>query len=194
MARKIPASDPSLLRARDAGYKKGSAFAEIYSARLKAGATENSGCQQNSHSMPIPLDERRKPASVKVHVSSGSGVDITWSDGHASHYDFAYLREECPCAMCNDERGKKEEKRINDERLKKENPHGAPPLMSSPALPMFKPKLRAQAAHAVGNYALQIDFNDGHTTGIYSFDYLRTICPCEDCAREFRSPSDLSSR
>jgi len=144
--------------------------------------------------MPIPLDERRKPASVKVHVSSGSGVDITWSDGHASHYDFAYLREECPCAMCNDERGKKEEKRLNDERLKKENPHGAPPLMSSPALPMFKPKLRAQAAHAVGNYALQIDFNDGHTTGIYSFDYLRTICPCEDCAREFRSPSDLSSR
>ena len=57
----------------------------------------------------------------------------------------------------------------------------------------FKPKLSAKAAHAVGNYALQIDFNDGHTTGIYSFDYLRTICPCEDCAREFRTPSDLSS-
>jgi DUF971 family protein len=143
--------------------------------------------------MPIPLDERRKPSSVKVHVSSGAGVDITWSDGHASHYGFAYLRENCPCAMCNDERGKKEEKRKNDERLRKENPHGAPPLSSSPALPMFKPKLSAKAAHAVGNYALQIDFNDGHTTGIYSFDYLRTICPCEGCAREFRTPSDLSS-
>jgi DUF971 family protein len=52
--------------------------------------------------MPIPLDERRKPAKVKVHVSTGAGVDITWADGHASHYDFAYLREECPCAMCND--------------------------------------------------------------------------------------------
>jgi len=144
--------------------------------------------------MPIRLDERRKPASVKVHVSSGAGVDITWSDGHASHYDFAYLREKCPCAMCNDERLKKEERQQNDERLKKENPHATPALRSSPALPMFKPKLAARAAHAVGNYALQIDFNDGHTTGIFSFDYLRTICSCEDCAREFRTPSDLSSQ
>src|SRR5882672_3850393 len=142
--------------------------------------------------MPIPIDSRKKPASVKVHVTSGAGIDITWSDGHASHYDFPYLREKCPCAMCNDERQKREERRENDERLKKENPHGAPPPLSSPALPMFKPKLSAKAAHAVGNYALQIDFNDGHTTGIYSFDYLRTICPCEDCAREFRRAPNLS--
>jgi DUF971 family protein len=144
--------------------------------------------------MPIPIDERRKPASVKVHVSSGAGIDITWSDGHASHYDFPYLREKCPCAMCNDERQKREERRENDERLKKENPHGTPPPLSSPALPMFKPKLSARAAHAVGNYALQIDFNDGHATGIYSFDYLRTICACEDCAREYRTAPDSSSR
>ena len=48
-----------------------------------------------------------------------------------------------------------------------------------------------QAAHAVGNYALQIDFNDGHATGIFSFDFLRTICPCQDCAREYRSNPDL---
>ena len=125
--------------------------------------------------MPIPLDVRRKPASVKVHVSSGAGVDITWSDGHASHYDFAYLRDECPCAMCNDERQKKQD-------LAQQT---APASGFTP-LPMFKPKPRVRAAHAVGNYALQIDFDDGHATGIYSFDYLRTICPCETCAREYR--------
>ena len=127
--------------------------------------------------MPIPIDTRRKPASVKVHVSSGAGIDITWSDGHASHYDFAYLREECPCALCNDERQKKREAKFS----------AAPgALMGSSVLPMFKPKLAAKSAHAVGNYALQIDFNDGHTAGIYSFDYLRTICPCAECAHEFR--------
>jgi DUF971 family protein len=126
--------------------------------------------------MPIPIDERKKPASVKVHVSSGSGVDITWSDGHASHYDFTMLREQCPCAMCNDERMKRAE-----------HPPMPATLMSSSALPMFKPRIAAKAAHAVGNYALRIDFNDGHETGIYSFDFLRTICPCEACAREFRS-------
>jgi DUF971 family protein len=142
--------------------------------------------------MPIPIDARRKPASVKVHVSSGAGVDITWSDGHASHYDFAYLRQECPCAMCNDERQKKAQGQEKDAQLKKEStaPGAAPPLQSSPLLLMFKPKLTAKSAHAVGNYALQIDFNDGHATGIFSFDYLRTVCPCEECAREFRTNPD----
>jgi DUF971 family protein len=141
--------------------------------------------------MPIPIDARRKPASVKVHVSSGAGVDITWADDHASHYDFAYLREECPCAMCNDERMKKAQGQQKDMQLKKEHdPHGAAPVLSSPLLPMYKPKLAARAAHAVGNYALQIDFNDGHATGIFSFDFLRTICPCQECAREYRSDPD----
>lgn len=125
--------------------------------------------------MPIPIDARRKPAGVKVHVSSGEGVDITWADGHASHYEFAYLREVCPCAMCNDERQKKREAKFQP----------SAPAASS-LLPMYKPKLAARSAHAVGNYALQIDFNDGHTAGIFSFDYLRTVCPCEACAREFR--------
>jgi DUF971 family protein len=133
--------------------------------------------------MPIPIDTRRKPASVKVHVSSNAGVDITWSDGHASHYDFAYLREECPCAMCNDERAKKRDAKFPAA------PSGPAALAGSSVLPMFKPKLAAKSAHAVGNYALQIDFNDGHTAGIFSFDYLRTICPCPDCAREFRGAS-----
>ena len=123
--------------------------------------------------MPIPLDERRKPASVKVHVSSGSGVDITWSDGHASHYDFPYLRDECPCATCN------------DERIRKAAFATAGPA-SAAALPMFKPKPRAQSATTVGNYAIQITFTDGHATGIFSYDHLRSICPCADCARVFR--------
>jgi len=124
--------------------------------------------------MPIPIDSRKKPATVKVHVSSGAGVEITWSDGHASHYDFAYLREECPCATCN------------DERIRKNALAGAGPA-SAAALPMFKPKVRAQAATTVGNYAIQITFTDGHATGIFSYDHLRSICPCAECAKAFRA-------
>ena len=124
--------------------------------------------------MPIPLDARRKPKSIKIQVTSGEGVDIVWSDDHASHYDFLYLRDLCPCALCNDERAKKAAA-----------PHADPTALAS-ALPMFKPKPKARSAHPIGNYAIQIEFTDGHNTGIYSYDYLRTICPCEDCAREFR--------
>jgi DUF971 family protein len=118
--------------------------------------------------MPLPLDERKKPASVRVHISSGEGVEITWSDGHASRYTFPYLRDNCPCAMCNDEREKKSKAG-----------------KSAEVFPMFKPRVTAKSAQAVGNYAIQIEYSDGHSTGIYSFDYLREICPCEDCQREF---------
>ncbi len=128
--------------------------------------------------MPTPLDPRKKPTSVKIHVSNGAGVDVTWADGHASHYEFAYLREECPCATCNDAREKKASLGA-----------AGPTLLSSPALPMFKPKPRAQAATQVGNYAIQISFTDGHSTGIYSYDHLRNICPCAECAKAFRSMS-----
>ena len=51
---------------------------------------------------------------------------------------------------------------------------------------MFKPKVRAQSASQVGNYAVQINFNDGHNTGIFSYDYLRSVCPCAECAAAFR--------
>jgi DUF971 family protein len=125
--------------------------------------------------MPIPLDPRKKPVDVRVHVKTGAGVDITWSDGHSSHYDFAYLRDECPCATCNDERAKKATVAA-----------AAPGSSSFAPLPMFKPKPRAQSASQVGNYALSISFSDGHATGIYSYDHLRSICPCPECAAAFQ--------
>jgi DUF971 family protein len=129
--------------------------------------------------MPIPLDTRKKPTDIKVHVKTGAGMDITWADGHASHYEFAYLRDECPCATCNDERGKKE-------AFAAASPAGSSATFNP--LPMFKPKPRAQSASVVGNYAISISFSDGHSTGIYSYDLLRTICPCPECAKAFRNP------
>ena len=123
--------------------------------------------------MPTPLDQRKQPTAVKIHVKTGAGVDITWADAHFSHFDFAYLRENCPCATCNDARAKKE---------------SSPAVqLSSPLLPMYKPRPRAESAAQVGNYAIQIFFNDGHSTGIFSYDYLRTICPCPECAKAFRA-------
>ena len=37
--------------------------------------------------------------------------------------------------------------------------------------------ITALSAELVGNYALKIEWSDGHGTGIYSFEYLRDICP-----------------
>jgi DUF971 family protein len=124
--------------------------------------------------MPEAIDQRKKPKDVKVQVSTGAGVDIVWSDDHRSHYDFPFLREECPCATCNDQRAKKQSAPV---------PGGG----SGSVLPIYKPKITARAAKPLGNYALQFDFSDGHSSGIYSYDHLRTICQCPECALNFRS-------
>lgn len=121
--------------------------------------------------MPIAQDARKKPVSIKVHVSTGEGVEITWSDLHTSRYAFPYLRDNCPCALCNDEREKKSKGTASN----------------SPLLPMYKPRVTAKSANPVGNYAIQIQFSDSHATGIFSYEHLREICPCEACERDFRS-------
>jgi DUF971 family protein len=99
-----------------------------------------------------------------IDVSLSSGVTIDWSDGHRSQYMLEYLREWCPCATCTNAEQKPAE----------------------PAAPfqMFKKVLKMDGVEPVGRYALRFLWNDGHTTGIYSFEHLRQICPCAPCRSE----------
>ena len=47
---------------------------------------------------------------------------------------------------------------------------------------MFTPKLpHGLPIEEVGTYAVRINWNDGHNTGIYSFEHLRDNCPCAEC-------------
>ena len=96
------------------------------------------------------------PKSVVIHLTTGAGLDIEWKDGHRSAYTFAFLRDACPCALCEDERTKAGRKA------------GEPAKLAPGALPMFKPAVRALSAEAVGKYALRFAWNDNHDLGIYS--------------------------
>jgi DUF971 family protein len=109
------------------------------------------------------------PKSVKVNITAGTGVDIEWADGHVSHYSFVYLRNACPCAMCNEERGKLGLK-----------PGEAPKVVIG-ELPMFKPAMKPISAEGMGKYAIRFKWNDDHDLGIYSWKLLREICPCDEC-------------
>jgi DUF971 family protein len=109
------------------------------------------------------------PKSVKVNLTTGNGVDIEWKDGHRSHYNFVYLRDACPCALCEDERGKSGRQ------------PGDPPKAAPAALPMFKAAAKPNSAEPVGKYAIKFNWNDGHELGIYSWHFLREVCPCEEC-------------
>ena len=46
---------------------------------------------------------------------------------------------------------------------------------------MYKPALKMLGVEPVGNYAIRINWSDGHKTGIYSYEHFRRICPCEEC-------------
>jgi DUF971 family protein len=46
---------------------------------------------------------------------------------------------------------------------------------------MYQAPPRPESASPVGNYAMSFKWNDGHASGIYSWDYLRRHCPCEAC-------------
>jgi DUF971 family protein len=98
----------------------------------------------------------------QVDISLSRGVEITWDDGHTSKYALAYLREKCPCATC----------RAETQVEQPPNP-----------LPMYKPAPRLTNAETVGHYAIRLFWADGHSSGLYAFDYLREICPCEECRK-----------
>jgi len=109
------------------------------------------------------------PKSVKVNVTTGTGMDIEWKDGHKSHYGFPFLRDACPCALCDEERSKTHRQ------------PGDPPGLVPGALPMFKAAAKPTNVEGVGKYAIRFAWNDGHQLGIYSWQFLRDVCPCEEC-------------
>lgn len=109
---------------------------------------------------------------LHIAVSKSKGISIDWSDGHASRYSCAHLRDACPCASCTGAHGTEPQKTNYSQE---QSQSGNNPF------PMFKPALKMDAIEEVGSYAVRIHWNDNHDAGIYSFAYLRTICPCAAC-------------
>jgi DUF971 family protein len=108
-----------------------------------------------------------------IAISKSRGIQIDWKDGHHSSYSLAYLRDHCPCASCTGAHGTEPQKSNYSAEVS-----GA--SQSSP-FKMFAPTLKMLEVEPVGHYAFRIAWSDGHNTGIYSYDHLRKICPCEQC-------------
>lgn len=109
------------------------------------------------------MNPRERPQSLTVERAH-SLLRIMWQDGHASAYPLAWLRGNCPCATCREERRAAV---LNPTELK---------LMSGPL-----PSAEVTGAELVGNYAVRFTWADGHNTGIYVFSALRACCPCFQC-------------
>ena len=83
----------------------------------------------------------------------GTLVRIRWKDGHVTEQAPRSLRLQCPCAGCVEE--------MTGKRVL------VPESVPADVYPT--------AIHYVGRYALQFMWSDGHSTGIYTFEYLRKL-------------------
>lgn len=102
-----------------------------------------------------------QPTKVEV-LPPGSDIEIEWSDGHKGKHRTYQLRANCPCAMCVDENSGR---RVLDPKK----------------IPL---DISAKRIDKVGRYALTLQFSDGHSTGIYTYKNLRTLCECGECLKE----------
>ena len=41
--------------------------------------------------------------------------------------------------------------------------------------------VRVRELHPVGNYGVSVLWSDDHDTGIYTYERLRELCPCDAC-------------
>ena len=98
------------------------------------------------------------PKSLK---SDGQALLIEWQDGPTHRLPWGLLRERCPCATCRTDRQKPP----------------TPPPMLQVLTPQEARPLKVVGMRPMGNYAYAIEFSDGHSSGIYSFEHLRKISP-----------------
>jgi DUF971 family protein len=94
---------------------------------------------------------------VSLHLKKSEALLITWADGRHSIFPLRMLRRYCPCAGCQGERDLLGRKHM--------------PIVQT----TYDGPITANGAELVGNYALRIDWADGHSAGIYTFAYLREL-------------------
>jgi DUF971 family protein len=107
------------------------------------------------------------PAGITANRESATLI-IEWKDGHTSRIPFSLLRNACPCAEC---------------RGGHDNMGSTPPAEVFTMEIEFSPRTSIRTIEAVGTYAITPHWNDGHHFGIYTWDYLRSLCPCPICRR-----------
>jgi DUF971 family protein len=100
---------------------------------------------------------KHKPRQILVDVENRL-LQINWADAHESVFDFTLLRRACPCAEC------------------RPWVHGGEVGKSPESVRHAVGELNAVSdVSAVGNYAINFRWADGHATGIYDFKFLREL-------------------
>ena len=99
------------------------------------------------------------PLPLELKKLGANQLAIMWNDGHESRYHVRKIRLECRCANCVDEWSRA--KLIDEAKIPQD--------------------IVPRKIESIGRYALNFVWSDGHDTGFYTFDQLRSLCECEAC-------------
>ncbi len=91
-----------------------------------------------------------QPKPTDLAFDKDGQLLVRWDDGKESSFAPKWLRARCPCAECVEEWSGK--RVVGDGQVRED--------------------VRARGMNQIGRYAMQIEWTDGHNTGIYSWDYL----------------------
>ena len=98
---------------------------------------------------------------TKLDIEVEGNLVIHWNDQSQQKVPVKVLRDRCPCSLCK-------EQESGDEKNEPSSPFN---ILSDVEV---KP-LRIQSMKPVGNYGYKITFSDGHSNGIYSFEFLKSL-------------------
>jgi DUF971 family protein len=105
----------------------------------------------------------------QLKLDSGDRLSILWDDGHQGFSSLKTVRDHCPCASCQGET-----------------------VLMKTYLPILQPELPGKyklvGAESVGSYAIGMSWGDGHRTGIYTYERLRSFCECPECSAKQGKP------
>jgi ATP-binding protein involved in chromosome partitioning len=91
--------------------------------------------------------------AIGIRRRNARTLSVLWEDGHRDDFDVRDLRLACHCALCIEEMSGR---KLLDPKT-------------------VRPDVSPRVISSIGNYAIGIDWNDGHNSGIYSFDHLRSL-------------------
>ena len=92
------------------------------------------------------------PSNIRA-LQSDQILEVAWPDGRVDRLPYHTLRGQCPCAGCRDEWTGR---RILDPGS-------------------IRPDLKLAGMENIGTYAVQLAWNDGHSSGLYTWETLRSI-------------------
>ena len=116
-------------------------------------AAQNQSVKNMTDKVLFALEQNSTPKQIPQIKFDEKNITLSWPDGSQWTVNNRALRLKCRCALCiNEVTGKKI---LREEKI--------------------RPDIAPKEAFPLGNYAVGINWNDRHSSGIYSYELIKEL-------------------